>query len=422
MLTSYSENGMASGSGLLKIVVALCVAGIGVSTKAFAGDVKFLRSILLENVLTNTNWGNAAIVDINHDGKADIVLDNGKWYEGPNWVPHLYYDLSLSNDSEESTLWKKAIYDIDGDGELDICGWLRPRTGTSGRILWFKNPGSPYTGEWKNYIMIPEGGLGYNEGLEFIDVDGDGTIELFRYGHKNKTVDGIWIFPIPADPTKIWKGKQISNTVLPHGAAVGYINNDDRLDIAADFNWLEQTSSGSYIEHEIPDRPPIKGRRPLEIASPLVYDVDNDGDNDIIWPRGHNYGIFWSESSGGSNPTFKLHEILPGKLPCTIHWPTYADIDGDGDIDLFGGHCNYKHGDPGEKDPPDIFWLELVRSCTTVKWIKHQLADDFNLGFGCAVGDVDNDGDLDFVAPGMANRRAVQPSVFDVLLFKNLSK
>ena len=102
--------------------------------------------------------------------------------------------------------------------------------------------------------------------------------------------------------------------------------------------------------------------------------------------------MYCSESSGGPNPTFKLHEILPGKLPCTIHWPTYADIDGDGDIDVLGGHCNYRHHDPGEKDPPDIFWLELVRSGTAVSWVKHQLARDFNLGFGCCIGDADNDG------------------------------
>ena len=80
-------------------------------------------------------------------------------------------------------------------------------------------------------------------------------------------------------------------------------------------------------------------------------------------------------------------------------------------------------GSPGimcslRADPPDIFWLELVRSGTRVRWVKHQLANDFNLGFGCSIGDVDNDGDLDLVAPGMGHSRAI-PSNFDVLLFTN---
>ncbi len=412
MLTSYSQKGVASGSGLLKIVVALCVIGIGVSTKALAGDITFSRSKIFDNVLTKGQFGVSAVVDINRDGKADIVLDNGKWYEGPNWVAHTYSSLDSSHRTE-STLWRGAIHDIDGDGNLDIVGWRYKERFTKDWVVWFRNPGPPYTGAWKDYILL-DSNFGWLEELRFVDVDGDGQIELLRAGARNTKVDGIWVYEIPADPTKEWVGTQVSK-VLSHVATVGHINGDNRPDIVVDYAWLERTPSGKYIEHEIPDRPSSE-RRGLQVANAKVYDVDNDGDNDIIWPRAHNYGIYWSESSGGSNPTFTLHEILPGKLPCTIHWPTYADIDGDGDIDLFGGHCNYKHHDPGEKDSPDIFWLELVRSGTSVKWVKHQLAKDFNLGFGCSIGDVDNDGDLDLIAPGMGHSRAV-PSESDVLLF-----
>jgi len=119
MLTSYSKNGMASGSGLLKVIVALCVTGIGVSTKALAGDVTFSRSKILDNVLTKGQFGVSAVVDINRDGKADIVLDNGKWYEGPNWVAHTYSSLDSSLGTE-STIWRGSIHDIDGDGNLDM--------------------------------------------------------------------------------------------------------------------------------------------------------------------------------------------------------------------------------------------------------------------------------------------------------------
>jgi hypothetical protein len=52
--------------------------------------------------------------------------------------------------------------------------------------------------------------------------------------------------------------------------------------------------------------------------------------------------------------------------------------------------------------------------------LLHQLADDFNMGFGCTTGDVDNDGDLDLVVPGIANKRG-KPSERDVLLFTNES-
>ncbi len=88
---------------LLKIIVALCVTGIGVSTKAVAGDITFSRSKIFNNVLTKGQFGVSAVVDINCDGKADIVLDNGKWYEGPNWVAHTYSSLDSSLGTESSS-------------------------------------------------------------------------------------------------------------------------------------------------------------------------------------------------------------------------------------------------------------------------------------------------------------------------------
>ena len=70
------NNNILLNTILIKFIAALCITGTCLSTIVLADDVKFSRSILFENVLTDTNWGNVAIVDINRDGKADIVLDN----------------------------------------------------------------------------------------------------------------------------------------------------------------------------------------------------------------------------------------------------------------------------------------------------------------------------------------------------------
>ena len=89
-------------------------------------------------------------------------------------------------------------------------------------------------------------------------------------------------------------------------------------EIVIDYAWLERTASGKYIEHEIPDCPSSE-RRGLQVANARVYDVDNDGDNDIIWPRAHNYGgvlvgvLRWSETH------FQTTRDLGG--PTAVHHP-----------------------------------------------------------------------------------------------------
>lgn len=58
-------NGRLLNVALAKTIVALCVAATGVSTRAFARDVAFRRSTLFRNVLSKTQFGNSAVVDIN---------------------------------------------------------------------------------------------------------------------------------------------------------------------------------------------------------------------------------------------------------------------------------------------------------------------------------------------------------------------
>jgi hypothetical protein len=262
--------------------------------------------------------------------------------------------------------------------------------------------------------------------VRFVDIDADKKIEMITVDDGGGRYGGIRIYEIPEDPThpnqQDWEWRWVVNRTL-HGLAIDDLNHDGMLDIASDFRWYEQTITGEWIEHSM-SAPPIDNhwdfhkRGHLTMHS-LIYDVNNDGDNDIIFPRAHNYGIFWMESSGGSPPKFTLHEILSGQLPSTIHGAAYGDIDGDGDTDIFAGKCRYKHGDPGEWwDPLDVFWIELVRSGGSVSWVKHQLAEDLNMGFGSAVADLDNDGDMDLVMGGIGHTRG-KPSQRDVTIFGN---
>jgi hypothetical protein len=147
--------------------------------------------------------------------------------------------------------------------------------------------------------------------------------------------------------------------------------------------------------------------------------VNNDGNNDIIFTCAHNYGAYWLESSGGSEPSFTLHEILPGELPSQLHGVAYGDIDGDGDVDMFLGKSQYRHGDPGEEDPLDVFWVELVRSGHGVSWVKHKLADDLVMGFQPQIADIDGDGRPELIMRGIGLSKRVWTLQYNVTILKS---
>ena len=101
-------------------------------------------------------------------------------------------------------------------------------------------------------------------------------------------------------------------------------------------------------------------------------------------------------------------------------WSTGAapgDIDGDGDIDIFLGKSQYRHGDPGEQDPLDVFWIELVRSENGVEWVKHALATDLVMGFQPCIADVDGDGKAELIMRGIGLSKRVWTLQYDVTIF-----
>ena len=92
-----------------------------------------------------------------------------------------------------------------------------------------------------------------------------------------------------------------------------------------------------------------------------VYDVDGDGDNDVVSVlAAHQYGLAWFEHQGtGTSATFVAHEILPTTAASTnlsqMHAVAVADVNGDGLLDIVTGKRWYAHPstnkDPGTDDP-----------------------------------------------------------------------
>jgi hypothetical protein len=136
-----------------------------------------------------------------------------------------------------------------------------------------------------------------------------------------------------------------------------------------------------------------------------VFDVDGDGDNDVITAlAAHQYGLAWFERQGtGAAITFVAHPILAGSAQAEnisqLHAMAVADVNGDGLSDIIVGKRYYAHpasnADPGTTDPPILAWFELQRAATGATFVKHVIHSDSGAGCNFVARDLNGDGKVD---------------------------
>eukprot|EP00903_Cladosiphon_okamuranus_P003951 g3949.t1 len=372
-----------------------------------APTVSFEKIILTSDYITE----GASIGDIDADGLPDVVAGS-RWWKGPQlteahtYAPYKVFPTTGPRLTGYSSNFFTFPEYIDGDKWQDIV-----TIGLQGQnSQWVKNPGeSPFPADNRKEAAPTFTAQTHvcNESPQLLDIIGDESREMLSFS------EGRIAISIPhADTGKPWK-KLFITPAEPrfkkgHGLGAGDINGDGLADILENTGWWEQPADWDK-------KSPWTFHRQVfadSAAQMFAYDVDGDGDADVVTAlKAHGYGLAWYQQTGSPGGiAFTRHIIMPEnpqeESPCGVsfsqlHALDCADIDGDGIKDIITGKCYLAHNgrDPGANDPAVLYWFRTHRlPGGKVEFIPHLIDDNSGVGRQISTGDINGDGTPDIVS------------------------
>ena len=324
-------------------------------------------------------------MDMNGDGRPDL-LSGAYWYEnpGPNggeWTRHQFRTVELSGEFvSECGEW--AI-DVNHDGAPDVVtvGWQ------SDGLWWYENPKKPDV-MWQRHLITH---TVKTEGGWLADLNGDGKpdLALAHYGRSGV----IWVDFAGAEPKVHHPGGHDEDG---HGIGMADIDGDGKVDLLTPFGWFKNIDADQdkWEWH--------KDWTLGETGFPIIgYDVNNDGKMDLIYSRGHSYGVYWLEQQGSGSDRHWVKHVVDESFS-QVHVLKLVDIDGDGQMELLAGkrYRGHNGNDPGSYDPLVIYYYKIDRK--DAKFTRYAVSVNGTAAAGTQflVGDLDADGDLDIAVAG----------------------
>jgi hypothetical protein len=319
-------------------------------------------------------------VDVDHDGDADLIV------AGRNSAPAitLYrrdrdrWTTEIIEPDDVRIEAGGAAHDIDGDGDLDIVfgGDFR-----SGEIWWWENP-HPAKTRWTRRTLKRDANIQHHDQI-FGDFDGDGKIELISW---NQRVSSLLRFKIPADPKAeaLWPVETIykrTDNVRQEGLAKADVDGDGIDDLIGGGFWFKHTGGGKFAPEQIDPTMAytraaagqlVQGGRPE-----LVF-VPGDLDGPLNW---------YSWDGGKWVPHTLVEHIVHG------HNLQLADIDRDGNLDVFVGEMGSWTNRVNNPTARVLVFFGDGRGN-----FKKQIVSTGQGVHECRIADLDGDGDLDIFA------------------------
>jgi hypothetical protein len=367
------------------------------------------RVVSAANGPSNPAVANIRLVDLDHDGRLEMVLTDmrhGIMYKAsPHEDRPTFVEIArLSNPAHIEPV------DLDRDGILDFLvgdlGRFVPSDHDRGAVVWLRGRTNG------TYAPTKLEGWPRVSKVEPADFDADGRPDLAVAAFGWRRTGGFTILKNEtADYDKpSFVPHQIDKRAgALHGIPVD-LNRDRKPDVITLFAQEHETviaflnlGDMRFDPHVIYTAPhPNWGSSGIE-----VLDLDKDGDSDVLMTNGDTFddqilkpyhGIRWLENKGTFPFTEHALAVMPG-----VHRAQAADLDGDADLDIVA--CALvSSGETDTRSLPAVVWLEQTRPSV---FTRHVLTVGPPTHATLDVGDFDNDGDVDIVVGNFALTRAV---------------
>ncbi len=248
------------------------------------------------------------------------------------------YTLDVGSESIPS------FADLDGDGDLDmlLANKLDPDATQTSRLYYFENVGSPRAPSFEQRAHIPLFTM-YHYAPALGDLDGDGDLDML-VGTWNRGVALYLNQGTRQEPDFVLQDTTFVRLTRGSNStpALTDVDGDGDLDLfigesSGELNFYRNVGTPFAPSFElVSDRfgEIDVGRR----SFPTFADIDGDGDEDLLLGREEGGVLLYRRvgSTADADPLFVLDSTFTLPLP-NYSTPSLVDIDGDGDLDVFSG-------------------------------------------------------------------------------------
>ena len=371
------------------------------------------------------------IADFDFDGDRDLIAQND---DNSNHISYfknaggnLFFIEVLSSISGEyvtsSSVMTPTFSDIDNDGDLDFF------TGNmTGTLTHYENTGMEVEGGMPQFEFITDswqdiyivGGMRTDDrhgasAITFIDLDGDGDLDLSWGDYFQQSLYIIWNSGTPESPemNEVTTQYPSNDPIISAGQNMPTFadldgDGDDDLFVTVlsgaygnqlvnNFYYYKNNGSNSAPNFVYQTNNYFSTLDIFSNSSPDLVDIDGDGDLDLFVANQYDLSEtpwvgkihFFRNTGSESNPQFEeettslLNENMGQMLS-----PEFGDLDGDGDMDLLVGDFN-----------GFIQYFENISSGNnlTFSFIENVGNIDLSGNSVPTLGDMDGDGDLDLL-------------------------